>query len=69
MAKTTDLEFELRMCGKKVYVTYYEQWDRLGFDERPIRQKMKQMVRTMTVSRCVFKQPGESQKADFKLNR
>lgn len=42
MAMTKDLGFELKMCGKKVYMTYYELWDNPGFDEWPIREQMKQ---------------------------
>ncbi|MDG0792245.1 hypothetical protein OMP38_16250 [Cohnella ginsengisoli] len=42
MAGTKDLDFELKMCGKKVYVTYFELWNKPGFDEQPIRELMKQ---------------------------
>jgi len=41
MAGTKDLDFELRMCGKKVYVTYFELWEKPGFDERPVREQMR----------------------------
>jgi hypothetical protein len=39
----TDLEFDLKMCGKSIYVTYFELWNKPGFDERTIREKMRQV--------------------------
>ncbi|MBB6691044.1 hypothetical protein H7B90_06465 [Cohnella xylanilytica] len=42
MSGTADLDFELKMCGKKVYVTYFELWDKPGFNDRPVREQMRQ---------------------------
>lgn len=42
MKTRIDLQSELRRCGKSVYVTYFEMWDKAGFDERIVRQLMKQ---------------------------
>ncbi|MGI2295684.1 hypothetical protein [Paenibacillus sp. GXUN7292] len=39
----TDLDFDLKMCGKSVYITYFEFWNKPGFDERTIREKMKKV--------------------------
>jgi hypothetical protein len=41
MAK--DLDFDLKMCGKSVYVTYFEFWNKPGFDERTVREQMRQV--------------------------
>lgn len=41
MAK--DLDFDLKMCGKSVYVTYFELWNKPGFDERAVREQMRQV--------------------------
>ena len=35
------LEKELRMCGKAIYVTYFEFWNQPDFDERTIRKRMR----------------------------
>ncbi|MFC4808816.1 hypothetical protein [Paenibacillus sp. GCM10023250] len=40
MAK--DLDFDLKMCEKNVYVTYFEFWNKPGFDERLVREQMVQ---------------------------
>lgn len=39
----TDLDFDLKMCGKSVYVTYFELWNKPGFDERAVREQMRQV--------------------------
>lgn len=36
------IEKELHCCDKRVYVNYFELWDQSGFDERPVREQMKQ---------------------------
>lgn len=36
------LEKALHRCGKGIYVTYFEMWDISGFDEQPIREKLRQ---------------------------
>ncbi len=38
-----DLEFDLKMCGKSVYVTYFEFWNKPGFDERTVCEQMRQV--------------------------
>lgn len=38
-----DLDFDLKMCGKNVYVTYFEFWNKPGFDERTVREQMRQV--------------------------
>lgn len=35
------LNKELHRCGKRVYVNYFEFWDKVDFDEQPIRDQMK----------------------------
>ncbi|MED4909400.1 hypothetical protein P9761_14505 [Brevibacillus centrosporus] len=41
--KLKDLDFYLKMCGKSVYVTYFELWKKPGFDERTVREQMRQV--------------------------
>lgn len=38
-----DLEFDLKMCGKSVYVTYFELWNNPDFDEQIVRYQMRQV--------------------------
>lgn len=37
------LDFDLKMCGKSVYVTYFEFWNKPGFDERIVHEQMRQV--------------------------
>ncbi|MBD2872534.1 hypothetical protein [Paenibacillus arenilitoris] len=53
----TDLEFDLKMCGKRVYVTYFELWNKPGFVEQTVREQMRQVGKDGTESKCAFRQP------------
>lgn len=38
-----DLVFDLRMCGKNIYVKYFEFWNNPGFDEQVVWEQMSQV--------------------------
>ncbi|NOJ73435.1 hypothetical protein [Paenibacillus alvei] len=58
----TDLEFNLKMCGKSVYITYFKFWNEPGFDERTIREKMTSGKDANGIKMCIQEAIGSKLK-------